>query len=404
MDLNHYDDRLEKAILSCVLQKPSLINESYLEPKHFLNNDNSKFYKFCQIFYKQTNNLDINLMNTKMKNKDRFLDYYMELINIEPSASLFYNYQEKQEEVYKAYAINQIMISFNNQDLDYEKMMSEINKVNGEFIKTNDKNKLTPEEVVELITTDKSILVFEKFNQLQKKVNFLQNTVNVIAARTSVGKSGLALNLFNDLSENYKCLYFNMEMTEKEVYQRLISMNTNIPIDHFKQPSERQLKLINESARELYKRKIRIVNGSKSIKALKNIIVREQKEEHLIVFIDYIGYVYTKSTHNDRERIGEALRELQILSKDYNVTLFILAQINREGNTEPTLVNLKDSGELEQTAHAVLILHNPTNNLNDENPTLKLMIPKNRNGKTGYLEMKYQKNIQKFEEENYETH
>ena len=116
------------------------------------------------------------------------------------------------------------------------------------------------------------------------------------------------------------------------------------------------------------------------------------------MFVDYIGYVYTKENQNDRERIGEAMRELQMLSKDYNVTIFVLAQINREGNEEPGLIYLKDSGELEQTAHAVLILHNPDKNLDNSMPELKILIPKNRNGQLGYLKMIYNKKTQKFTE------
>ena len=396
MDLENYDDSIEKSILSCILIKPSLLNECYLEPKHFFKN--KKLYDFFQKFYRQYYNLDFTIMSSHVRNKSEFLDRCFDLVTREPSALLFYDYQEKQEEIYKAFTINQIINKFNLKEIDYTTMIDEINKINNEFIKTNDKSKLSPDEIFELITTDKSLLQFDEYTSLQNKINFLQNTVNVIAARTSVGKSGLALNILNDLSKNYKCLYFNMEMTEKEIYQRLVSMNSRVPIEYFTKPTDYQIELIKKASKDIYQRKMRVINGSKSIKALKKIIIKEQKEEHLIVFIDYIGYVYTKSTHNDRERIGEAVRELQILSKDYNITLFILAQINREGNTEPTLVNLKDSGELEQTAHVVLILHNPNSDLNEESPVLKLMIPKNRNGKTGYIQMQYEKKIQKFKE------
>jgi len=398
MNLENYNDDLEKLILSCVLQRPSLLNESYLEPKHFLNVDNMKFYKFCQTFFKVNGNLDITLMSTKMNDKAKFIYYCGDIILLEPSPTLFYEYQSRQEEIYKSFTINSIIEKMNRKEIDYEEMIEQVNKINAEFLKLVDKNKLTPEEILELITTDKSNLTLVDFPSLQHKVNFLQNTVNVISARTSVGKSGLALNLFNDLSKNYKCIYFNMEMTEKEVYQRLIGINSGVPIESFKTPSPHQEELMKESAKEVYSKNIRIINGSKSIRALRNIIIKEQREEHLIVFVDYIGYVFTKENANDRERIGEAMRELQMLSKDYNITIFVLAQINRDGNDEPTLVNLKDSGELEQTAHTVLILHNPDKDLSNQTPELKLLIPKNRNGRTGYVKMQYNKSTQKFKE------
>ena len=144
------------------------------------------------------------------------------------------------------------------------------------------------------------------------------------------------------------------------------------------------------------------MNGSKSIRGIKSIISRESKNEHLVLFIDYIGYVHTGKKQNDRERIGEAVREIQLMTKDYDVTVFMLAQINREGNDEPTLTHLKDSGEIEQSAETVLILHNPNKDLNEENPIYDILIPKNRNGKQGKMEMKFNKPCQKFEEINFD--
>ena len=49
------------------------------------------------------------------------------------------------------------------------------------------------------------------------------------------------------------------------------------------------------------------------------------------------------------------VRQLQIMTKDYDCTMFILAQINRTGEDKPSMSSLKDSGELEQTAHVLMI-------------------------------------------------
>ena len=141
-----------------------------------------------------------------------------------------------------------------------------------------------------------------------------------------------------------------------------------------------------------------IYNGSKNVKALRTILTKESKKEHCIAFIDYIGYVYSSnSSQGDRERIGEVVREIQNMTKDLNITVFIVAQINRNGDEEPGLVNLKDSGELEQTAHCVMIIHNPDkDNPNNQTPEVKVLVPKNRGGRLGSLKMIFDKPTQRF--------
>ena len=73
--------------------------------------------------------------------------------------------------------------------------MIEINKINSECSSPTDSSAtmLGEDEIYELITTEKSLLEFKKFNFLQNLLGLQQNTVNVIAARTSQGKSAFAL-------------------------------------------------------------------------------------------------------------------------------------------------------------------------------------------------------------------
>ena len=79
---------------------------------------------------------------------------------------------------------------------------------------------------------------------------------------------------------------------------------------------------------------------------LKSKIIKEQRDEHLIVFIDYVGYITTKAGQSDKDRIGEVTRELNNITKDYNCTIFLIAQINRNGSDVPTMQDLKDRGYL----------------------------------------------------------
>ena len=130
-------------------------------------------------------------------------------------------------------------------------------------------------------------------------------------------------------------------------------------------------------------------------------IIKEQREEHLIVFIDYVGYVTSKAGLSDKDRIGEVTRELNNLTKDYNCTIFIIAQINRGGTDMPTMNDLKDSGELEQSADTIILINDPNKNNNDDTKVIELVIPKCRGAKRNVkLNIKYLKNMQRMEDYN----
>lgn len=396
--MKDYNDSLEKAILACLILKPSLFEELLLNEKHFVKYQ--EFYNVLKKNYVKHKTIDITLICSDDSTPDNFIDFYTELVNEGCFVSNFNSYINEQIENYKKYRIFELIEQYTNKKIGYSELVQNIN------LEYNDKLdftlKKTEQEIYELITLSQEYINFDKMINLGKKVKFLKHTFNVIAARPSVGKSAFALNMIEDLSKNYRCLYFNMEMTEKEMYERLVAINTGIPIDNVCNPvTEYQDNAIKQSIHSLVNRNLKIVNGSKNIETLKNIIINEQKKEHVLVFIDYIGYVYALKNMNDRERIGYVVRELQNLTKDYNITIFCLAQINREGAEEPTKETIKDSGELEQTAHALVLLHNVSiNPLVEQEPLMKIIVAKNRSGKTGYFNMKFKKSNQVFYEEN----
>ena len=397
MDYQNEPSIVEETIIGCLLTNDKLLNEFYLQPKHFLNDNNKIIVGKILDLKKEGSNVDVVLLCEKLT--DTYLQSIaMDCVENLVTVSDFHPYQEKQEERYKAHAITMVMDKFKSKKISYDEMIESINKINGECNKNDSSanTMLSGQEIFELITTNSNELIFDYYQDMQRTLKLPMNTVNLIAARTSQGKSALSLNLCNDLSKKYKCLYFNMEMTEKELYQRLTSINSGIPINDFYKINSSNSDRIWRGIEEVKKRNIKIYNGSKNVKALRTILTKESKKEHCIAFIDYIGYVYGSNGQNDRERIGEVVREIQTMTKDLNITVFIVAQINRSGNEEPSLVNLKDSGELEQTAHCVMIIHNQDKDPTNQTPQVKILIPKNRSGKLGRIEMVFDKPTQRF--------
>ena len=94
---NYYN--LEKSILSCLLQKPELMNQLILEDKHFIRTQ--RMWRFMKAFYKMFGTFDINLMYSVCKDKWQIVEYMEMLLELDPFIYNFDKYQKQLLELYE---------------------------------------------------------------------------------------------------------------------------------------------------------------------------------------------------------------------------------------------------------------------------------------------------------------
>ena len=95
--MNKYNN-LEISILSCILQKPSLMEDTILEDKYFIKN--KKLWLFMKAFYKKFKTFDITLMCSVCKNEYKLMDYIIWLLDVEPAPSVFKHYEQQLIDLY----------------------------------------------------------------------------------------------------------------------------------------------------------------------------------------------------------------------------------------------------------------------------------------------------------------
>lgn len=278
---------------------------------------------------------------------------------------------------------------------DFEKHISEIGK-----LKTVEDKYVTEADMERVLNNPKIKLNFVKYKKFRMLTNVKQNDFVVIAAGTGKGKSAFALNLMNDLCNTYPCIYLNMEMAADECLFRVMSSNTSIPISALedysvnkKSISPDDLGKLQAFMKKYENKRVQIINKSQTLDQVKSIIASNDSEQHFIVFVDHMGLIGVKG--EAYERMTKVAKELRKLSLDYNCTIFALCQLNRNGqksNSEPGLSDLRDSGEVEQSASRVVFLHEASGN------EYKVIVAKNRGGMKGDYYVYYQKNIQEFRE------
>jgi len=207
----------------------------------------------------------------------------------------------------------------------------------------------------------------------------------VIGARPAVGKSAIAAQIVNNLShKGAKIGYFNLEMTEKQVFERFVATESGIGMTRIR----RALRFMNdeeekytEACNRLTKKdKIIIPTGSKTVNEIRTIT---QKEEFDVIVIDYLQLVKSSGKYrgNRFAEVGEISHGLKAIGVDFKIPVIVLTQLNRQSegklNKEPSMAEIRESGDIEQDASVILLLWNT----DDEDRSKKgYKFDKNRQG------------------------
>ena len=247
-------------------------------------------------------------------------------------------------------------------------------------------------------------------------------TLNILAARPSVGKTAFAINLaYNAASLSKKTVaIFPLEMDSKSIIKRLLASISNVNSSSLRSGdlTDSDWMAIQEGEDKLNKVKIFIDDTSGiSMEMIKtNVTKLKQQDPNLgLVVIDYLGLITLKQQKKDnRENIDEISRSLKGLARDLNIAVLCLCQLSRGNEKEkrrPIMSDLRDSGSIEQDADTVMMLYREdyqktkeeTQNQDLDNPfantqIIEVNLIKNRNGGIGLSKLAFMMNINKFTE------
>jgi replicative DNA helicase len=244
------------------------------------------------------------------------------------------------------------------------------------------------------------------FYELDRLTNgFEGGELVIIGARPAMGKTAFALNIaYNVAKAGKKVLFFSLEMTKKQLSLRMNSMISEVPLHKIKSGmlSENDVEKIANSYIENagVLRKIDLVDN---ISYLHDIMKISYSVDNVdLIIIDYLQLIKTKDKYQMRyQELADIVNTLKFLSKDLNVPVIALAQVNREVEKKvdkrPTLADLRESGDIEATADVVIFLHREGyyKGNNDDN-TAEVIVAKNRNGENGNFQLMFDRKIQKF--------
>lgn len=334
-----------------------------------------------------------------VKNKNFDSNYFMELLNgniYNSSKELKFKLFEKQIiENFKDREIKKLINLYSGDSEKFFKEIENIKKLNveeNEYIIAEDVAKTLEEECSQ---------VKLGFGDLDKSLYISENDFVILAGGTGTGKTTFALNLLSNLSKEYQCVYFNMEMSKKTLYKRLCSIETGIDIAKFNDMrsfTPNELSFLYSKLDQIEERKIILINNSQSIDAIEKTISRIQSDKKIVVILDHIGLINSQGS-SLYERMTNVAKKIRGICLDYNCTIFGLCQLSRESQKEerpPKLQDLRDSGEIEQSARKVILLHNKDFKKQVFVKDVDIYIAKNDDGSCLVKNFKFDTKKQKF--------
>lgn len=249
---------------------------------------------------------------------------------------------------------------------------------------------------------------FSKLDQLTG--GFQAGDLVIIAARPSMGKTALALNLARNAALDYgkKVALFSLEMTTRSLVMRLLSSEAEVDFSSFRSgliSTEAHSRLM-ESAGRLAEAGIWIDDtGAATILEIRAKSRRLAAQHGLdLVMVDYLQLAHGDARTASREQeISEISRGLKGLAKELDIPVIALSQLNRgpesrKEDKRPMLADLRESGAIEQDADIIgFIYRDVVYNKETEHENLaELIIAKQRNGPTDTIWLEFEGRFAQF--------
>ena len=219
--------------------------------------------------------------------------------------------------------------------------------------------------------------------------------LNVIAASTGVGKTGLSLNIALNLAlKKVPVLYINLEMNIDQMLCRVLANLSGVTVDEIeigRYEKDSSFANVASIAKKLEQSTLYMThNKPKNISKVISLINKYQSKYGIeVVIIDYIGHIESDKLsykeNNRRISLGRYNQAIKNACTKLGVKAIVIAQLNRDGDKDPDLVNVGECWQLAQDADIFMILHyEMIKNADPSGPSefeqYYIKLAKNRNG------------------------
>lgn len=188
--------------------------------------------------------------------------------------------------------------------------------------------------------------------------------ITAIGARPGVGKSAIVTQMIGQMAEkDYNIGYYNLEMNESQVYERFVSRISEIGLTRVRRAKTflgGEQEAFEKANDKLSGYNITISTGAKSVSEIR-AECRHQRYD--VIVIDYLQLIKSDRRFSNRaSEVGDISKAIKALAMELHVPIILLSQLNRVSESrdtkEPTMAELRESGDIEQDASNIILLWN----------------------------------------------
>lgn len=426
---------------SLLLDKDAMLKVADLiREEDFYKDANARIFEVISELYSKNEPADLLTLSTRLEEKGTLemcggRTYLATLVNAVPTASNVVNYAN----IVHRKAVRRRLLSASHEisrlgyeeENEIEKVLDEAQQSLFAVSQIHFKQTFTP---IRSILTD----AFDRIDDLHKhkgqlrglQTGFTQldnllaglqkSDLIILAARPSVGKSSLALDMVRHIATKLKAPVglFSLEMSKEQLVDRMLCSQAGIDLWRMRtgrlsdKPEDDDFPRIGHAIGVLSEAPIYIDDsGSLNILQLRTKARRLQSEHGLgLIVIDYLQLMDSTSGKSDNrvQEVAEISRGLKALARELNIPILALSQLSRTVEQSkpaiPKLSHLRESGSIEQDADVVLFIYRKSADRNyrledippDERNMAEIHIAKHRNGPTGLVKTAFVEHLASF--------
>jgi len=414
---------IEQSLLGCLMIDRTAITKiaDVLSADDFYRHTHKEIYNVCRDLFEKGDPIDFLSVSNRLKDKN-LLDtiggnaYLAELVNLVPSgahAATYARIVRHKRVLRDLISVSQDIetLGYNESD-DLENILDEAEKKIFNIAQKGTTQDFTPikdtltdafERIERLSQGTGTRGIPTGFLDMDKMLSGLQRSdLLILAARPSLGKSTLALNIAANIAYNEKIPVgvFSLEMSKDQMVDRLISAYSGVDLWKI-----RTGKLVTEDFENI-QRALGILAemplyiddvGSPSVLQMKALCRRLQAENGLgLLVIDYLQLMEPlNKTASPVQQVSENSRALKGLARELNIPVLVLSQLSRAVEQRippiPKLSDLRESGAIEQDADVVMFIYREDRyrENSEQKGIAEIIIAKHRNGPVGKILMHF---------------
>jgi replicative DNA helicase len=411
---------IEKTILSSMISSETALEQGLEKLKPDMFSTKNYFDIFSCISYLTSKKISVSIVTIV----DSIPDIITDITDIAMTASVS-NIESHIKILTKYYmkrCINSLVNKVNSTNLNpdtepeevmsvFEKEMNAINAYSVTSIKHVRDVLLETWQEIEDSANGKNGKILTGIRDFDSLVGLFPGDMFVIGARPSAGKTAIALTIAINVALSGNAVFLaTLEMKNTRIMKRMLANLSEVELDLIRNGDINGVQYkLTDASNKLYKTNIYFDDRAKmNAFDFRSSVLRLKKNNDIkIAIIDYLQFMHPIGKKAIREEMNDTSQIIKSTAKDANIPIIVLSQLSRNCENrkdKPVMSDLKESGNIEQDADIVGLLNRPS--LYDkeiDKKLIELKIAKNRDGKTGSINLIFEGIWQKFFDETFDN-